>query len=117
MDETEVGSGIDEVPKTIPGAGKSVIEFLESRDGDAPRITLRDEDSAAVSNPLNAESDLPKAARDEILVHAQAGSAAARAMIEADPTAADGYLLLALHLGFEGVAKGKIASFLEGEAP
>ena len=63
---------------------------------------------------LDAESHLPKSARDEILVHARAGSAAARAMIETDPGAADGYLLLALHLGFEGVAKGKVVSFFEG---
>jgi len=33
-------------------AGHSVLQFLERKTGEAPRITLREEDSAAVSSPI-----------------------------------------------------------------
>jgi len=63
---------------------------------------------------LDAENRLPKEARRAMLPATSAGAAAARAEIEADPADAVGHLLLAMHLGFEGVAKGKVRAFLEG---
>ena len=63
---------------------------------------------------LDAENELPSAAREEILRHAAAGAAAARGMIRSDSEDALGHLMLALHLGFEGIAKGKVRAFFEG---
>ncbi len=41
-----------EAPARPAEAGHSVLEFVESRTGDAPRVTLRDEDSATMSSPV-----------------------------------------------------------------
>jgi len=68
----------------------------------------------SLEDMLDAENRLPAVVRAEILGHARAGAAAARALVADDPDDADGHLLLALHLGFTGIAKGKVRAFLEG---
>jgi tetratricopeptide (TPR) repeat protein len=90
--------------------GDAEQEFLRAAAATYEAMAVLEPDS--LEGLLDAENDLPKAARETILQHALAGAAAARRMIATDP--ANGYLLLALHLGFQGVAKGKVQSFFEG---
>ena len=42
----------DEDPETITYAGQSVVEFIEKRTGESPRISLRDEDTVTSPGPL-----------------------------------------------------------------
>ncbi|MHC4847694.1 MAG: hypothetical protein ACYTEG_04490 [Planctomycetota bacterium] len=90
--------------------GDADQEFADAATATYRAMAALDPDSLA--GLLDAESNLPKAARAEILVHARSGAAAARAMIQEGDV--HGHLLLAMHLGLEGVAKGKLASFFEG---
>ncbi len=54
MDKGGEGEGAD--------AGKSVIELLQERTGEAPRVSLRDEESGAVAAPLIDASSIEKKA-------------------------------------------------------
>ncbi|MHC4407392.1 MAG: hypothetical protein ACYS0E_05940 [Planctomycetota bacterium] len=93
---------------TTPGDADQ--EFADAASATYRAMAALEPDS--LQGLLDAESNLPKSARDEVLGHARSGAAAARAMIQAGD--AHGHLLLAMHLGMEGVAKGKLASFFEG---